>query len=227
MDFWANLFHEIDGNSVLELACGTGRLAQTLLRGGANYTGIEIVPDFVIAAQNKLKIYGDAASIVCGDMRSFNLTKKFDLIFIGFNSFLHLLTDNDAEEFFSCIYSHMHKNSRFVLDIYIPNPLFLYRPKNVRLPVLEYTDSHTKDRIFVEESNIYDPKTEINVLKWFFSTKKKKDFDVRQFSVRMYFPSKMNQMLIDAGFRICHQWGDYYRSDLNEGSKLQIYDVVL
>ena len=101
------------------------------------------------------------------------------------------------------------------------------RPKNVRLPVLEYTDSHTKDRIFVEESNIYDPKTEINVLKWFFSTKKKKDFDVRQFSVRMYFPSKMNQMLIDAGFRICHQWGDYYRSDLNEGSKLQIYDVVL
>jgi hypothetical protein len=41
----------------------------------------------------------------------------------------------------------------------------------------------------------------------------------------MYFPSKMNQMLIDAGFKIFNQWGDYYHTDLNEGSKLQIYDV--
>ena len=31
MDFWINLFHEMEGNSVLELACGTGRLSQILL----------------------------------------------------------------------------------------------------------------------------------------------------------------------------------------------------
>ena len=79
----------------------------------------------------------------------------------------------------------------------------------------------------VDESNEYDPDSEINKLTWYFSTKTNKDFAIEHFSMRMYFPSKMNQMLIDAGFRICHQWGDYYRSDLNEGSKLQIYDVVL
>ena len=42
--------------------------------------------------------------------------------------------------------------------------------------------------------------------------------------MRMFFPSKMNQMLIEAGFKILHQWGDYYRTPLGEGSKLQIYD---
>ena len=108
-----------------------------------------------------------------------------------------------------------------------PNPLFLYRPAEVRFPVLEYTDSKTNNRVYVQESNIYDSKSEINNMTWFFSTKVEKDFDARFFSVRMYFPSKMNHILIDSGFEILHQWGDYYRGDLGEESKLQIYDVGL
>jgi len=227
MDFWANLFHETNSNTVLELACGTGRLAQVLLREGADYTGLEIEPDFVREAKTKLSEFGDLVSIVQGDMRSFKLDKKFDLIFIGFNSFLHLLTDKDAMNFFHCVQNHMYNNTRFFIDIYIPHPLFLYRPEGVRFPVLEYTDSNTDEHVFVDESNVYHSVTEINELTWYFSTENKKDFDKRKFSMRMYFPSKMNQMLIDSGFNICHQWGDYYRTDLNEGSKLQIYDVQI
>ena len=98
-------------------------------------------------------------------------------LFIGFNYFLHLLTDKDAIDFFYCVQAHMHKSSRFVIDIYVPNPLFLYRPEEVRFPVLEYTDSHTNEQVFVEENNIYDSETEINKLNWFFSTVDKKDFD--------------------------------------------------
>ena len=225
MDFWTNLFHETDGNTVLELACGTGRLAQPLLREGAQYTGLEIEPDFVRAAKNKLTSFGNMVSIIKGDMRSFSIGKKFDLIFIGFNSFLHLITDKDAMDFFHCVQGHMHEKSRFVIDIFIPDPLFLYRPEGMRFPVLEYTDSSTDGHVYVEEGNVYDSKSEVNDLIWYFSTEDKKDFDERRFSMRMYFPSKMNQMLIDAVFNICNQWGDYYRTDLNEGSKLQIYDV--
>ena len=44
-------------NSVLELACGTGRLAQVFLRNGAQYTGLEIIPDFVSASIKKLNKY--------------------------------------------------------------------------------------------------------------------------------------------------------------------------
>mgnify|MGYP001291411166 CR=1 FL=1 len=225
MDFWTNLFHETDGNSVLELAAGTGRLAQVFLREGAQYTGLEIEPDFVKIAENKLSKYDDFATIVEGDMRAFKLGNNFDFLFIGFNSFLHLLTDNDAMNFLHCVRDHMHENSRFVIDIYIPNPLFLYRPEGVRFPVLEYTDSITDEHVYVEEGNEYDSETEINNLIWYFSTEDQKDFDERRFSMRMYYPSKMNQMLIDSGFKICHQWGDYYRTNLNTGSKLQIYDV--
>ena len=227
MDFWINLFHEIKASSVLELACGTGRLAELFLREGATYSGIDINQDFVRSAKQKLKKYSSKISILNEDMRTFDLNKKFDFIFIGFNSFLHLLTDDDVSLFFASVKKHMHENSHFIIDIYIPDPLFLYRPENYKFPVLEYTDSITKKHIFVEESNEYDSKTEINKLTWFFSTNKKRDFDIRTFSVRMYFPSKMNQLLIDAGFNILNQWGDYYRTDLNVGSKLQIYNTQI
>ena len=160
-------------------------------------------------------------------MRNFHLNKTFGLIFIGFNSFLHLLKDDDATSCLECIKKHMHKDSRFLIDIFTPNPLFLYRPEGIRFPVLEYTDSVSRKIVNVEESNDYNPDTEINKLTWYFSSEEKKEFNIEQFSMRMYFPSKMNQLLIDCDFRILHQWGDYYRTKLGESSKLQIYDTCL
>ena len=87
----------------------------------------------------------------------------------------------------------------------------------------DYSDK----KVVVDESNIYDPDAEINKITWYFSSKNKGEFAKEYFSMRMYFPSKMNQILIDCGFKILHQWGDYYRSNLGEGSKLQIYDTCL
>ena len=188
---------------------------------------MDLSADFITLAKKKLKNVGRSPSIILGDMCNFNLDQKYDLIFIGFNSFLHLLKDKDASSCLECVKKHMHKHSRFLIDIFIPNPLFLYRPEGTRFPVLEYIDSNTNKHVCVEESNIYDTDTEINELIWYFSSEKKKEFAVESFFMRMYFPSKMNQMLIDAGFKICNQWGDYYRTSLNEGSKLQIYDVQL
>ena len=211
----------------MELACGTGRLATGLVRDGAEYTGLELSSDFAALARKKLCHFSSAPTIITGDMRDFQLNKTFDLIFIGFNSFLHLLKDEEAESFFNCVKKHMHVKSRFIIDIFIPNPLFLYRPESVQFPVLEYTDSVTDALVRVNESNDYNPDTEINKLTWYFSTKNKIDFAIERFSMRMYFPSKMNHILIDNGFHILHQWGDYYRSPLGEGSKLQIYDVCL
>ena len=200
-------------------------MAYSLVREGADYTGLEISSDFADLAKKKLIKGENSASILSGDMRNFQLNKTFDLIFIGFNSFLHLLNDEDANSCLQCVKKHMHQNSRFLIDIFTPNPLFLYRPEETRFPVLEYTDSNTDEHVSVEESNIYNPDDEINELTWYFSSKTKKDFAVEKFSMRMYFPSKMNQLLIDNGFEILHQWGDYYRTELGEGSKLQIYDV--
>ena len=227
MEFWTRIIEEKKPQSVLELASGTGRLAKIFLREGIYYSGLEIVPDFITACKTKLIHYTDYLSITEGDMRNFKLKGKYDLIFIGFNSFLHLLTDQDVMDCFNSVKHHMHAKSHFIIDIFIPNPLFLYKPINYRNKVLEFMNSTTNDRTFVEEINTYDTNTEVNEIIWYFSTAKKKDYEKRIFSMRMFFPSKMNHMLIDAGFKICNQWGDYSQTKLNENSKLQIYDLIL
>ena len=92
--------------------------------------------DFADLAKKKLIKAGNSVSIISGDMRNFKLNKTFDLIFIGFNSFLHLLKDEDAISCFNCVKKHMHENSRFLIDVFTPSPLFLYRPEDARFPVL-------------------------------------------------------------------------------------------
>ena len=88
-----------------------------------------------------------------------------------------------------------------------------------------YLHNKTTELTFLGEFIIGD--TEINEITWYFSTENKMDFSKEYFFMRMYYPSKMNQLLIDAEFKILHQWGDYYRSNLGAGSKLQIYDTQL
>ena len=66
---------------MLELACGTGRISKPLLLEGAQYTGLDIVNKFVEAARIKHKKFRENAVTVHGDMRSFNLNQKFDMIF--------------------------------------------------------------------------------------------------------------------------------------------------
>ena len=90
-------------------------------------------------------------------MMDFSLNKTFDTIIIGYNSFLHLLKDNQAEECLKTTIRHMHSNSFLYIDIYKPSPLHSCRPKNKRLDVIEYYDSQIKQEVLIQETNDYNP----------------------------------------------------------------------
>jgi SAM-dependent methyltransferase len=214
--FWEEMARE-NGPKILELAAGTGRLALPILKTDVVYTGIEVSRPFVKRAREKIAQYGDRGRVIQGDIRSFHLKQTFDLIFIGFNSFLHLLTDKDANRMLACIREHCHSETRFMIDIFVPDPLFLYRPEGKRVPAKIYVDPATNDNVSVEETNRYDPDTELNYLK------KIPDFLVADFTLRMYFPDTMDRLLHEAGFQIIEKWGNYQRTAFREDSELQIY----
>ena len=65
------------GDPVLELAAGTGRLAQLILDLGYNYTGLALSREFVDVACAK---YGKQATFVLGDMQKFHLSEANDLL---------------------------------------------------------------------------------------------------------------------------------------------------
>ncbi|MCH7496901.1 MAG: class I SAM-dependent methyltransferase [Candidatus Marinimicrobia bacterium] len=220
--FWGEMAREF-GPNVLELAAGTARLAPTILDSGASYTGLDAATELLQRAGSKVAEYGERARLLEGDMRQFDLGNTFDLIIIAFNSFLHLLTDEDALAALACIRRHCHAHTRFALDIFVPDPLFLYRPEGQKVPAKIYTDPATGAKVNVMETNRYEPGTDLNQLRWYYSTADNPDFLVLDFTLRMIFPDTMDRLLHDAGFRVLEKWGDYRRTPLNSGSALQIY----
>ena len=164
-------------------------------------------------------------SIINKDFRNFNINKKYDLIFIGFNTFLHLLTDSDAMECLKSVKKHMHSNTLFYIDIFVPNPLFLYRTKK-RIKNLEYIDSNTNETMYIDEICDYDSQTEINKITWIYYSKNKNE-EKYNFTMRMYSPNTMNKLLIDSELQISNLWGNHEFSAFDESSVQQIYECQI
>ena len=70
------------GGPVLELACGTGRLTVQLAAAGADITGIDRSPSMLEAARNRAARNRVKISFQEGDIRDYDLGRKFKLIFI-------------------------------------------------------------------------------------------------------------------------------------------------
>ena len=208
-------------------AAGTGRLGLHVLQAQATYTGVEISEGFLRRARRKLAPFGSRARIIQGDIRQLHLGETFDLIFIGFNSFMHLLTDEDALATLSCVLEHCHSATRFIIDLFVPDPLTLTRPENHRIQAMVYPDPETGATITVEETNDYDPETELTKVRWYYSTTGERDFLEYDFTVRIYYPDTLDRLIHDAGFRVVEKWGDYQRSPFGPESNLQIHVAQL
>ena len=204
---------------VLELASGTGRLTQCILDLDLMYTGLDLSPDFIKRAKNK---YDDRANFFFEDMRNFKLSKKFGFIFIGFNSFLHNLTLEEAKDCLKCVSNHLKKTGRFLISIFIPDPSFLFRNTDELFPASSFFDYHgTKCRIL--ERNLYNPETQINALHWFLEKNGKLDEEKYSYNLRMYYPHEMDILLYESGLTIKEKFGDYDGSPMDEESGMQIY----
>jgi len=221
LEFITNCADEF-GGPVLELAAGTGRLAMPILSNGHTYDGIELSPIFVDYTKNKLKQFGENACVTEGDMCYFNLNQQYQFIFIGFNSIFHLMTENDVLSCFKSVRKHLTGEGTFLLDTFIPDPLFLYRDKQ-KYYVMEF-DTSSDVHCIVSETNEYDSKTQINHIQWYFNYEDKEEPECFNFDMHMIFPDTMDKLLTDAGLVIKNKFGDYERTPLGSESQLQIYE---
>ena len=217
-----NLIRSIANNfdgPVLELASGTGRLSQGIIELGLDYTGLDLSKSFLETAK---KQFGHNARFILGDMRAFNIGGKFDFIFIGFNSFLHNLTIKDAKNCLECINSHLSNHGCFLLSIFMPDPIFLYREEDKSYPATDYF-KFENSRCRIMEKNRYNPQTQINELRWFVERDGKISSEEYHFSMRMFYPHEMDIILSESGFIIKDKIGDYDGSPMDEESGMQIY----
>jgi SAM-dependent methyltransferase len=108
-------------HTILELACGTGRLLAPLLEAGYRVAGVDLQEAALERARRRLAPWGDRARLVRADMRDYALDQRFPLAFIGLNSFLHLLSAGDQLACLRCTRRHLRAAGLLAIDV--QNPL--------------------------------------------------------------------------------------------------------
>ena len=209
------------GENILELCCGTGRLAIPLAEKGFKVTGIDITESMLEVAKKKSRDENLDVNWILGDIIDFNLGKKFDLIFVALNSMLHLLKNEDIESMFSCVKKHLTKNGRFIIHIFNPDLTILNRKPDERHHHINYKDPETGQNIIVEETLRYDKATQVNHVtlhyKYEDGTEKTEPLDIR-----ILYPQEIDMLLKYNGFKIEQKYGDYDRSEFTSDSSKQI-----
>ena len=204
--------------SVLEIACGTGRLSKYIIDLGLPYTGIDNSKPFLNVSLQK---FGKNGTFLYNDMQDFKLAEKFDFIFIGFNSFLHNLTDKDALNCLRSVRDHLNCDGLFLLSIFLPDPEFLYRDEYLHEARTFFNYKGKQCRVL--EKNSYDDETQINSLTWQLEINGKLSDETYSFKQRMFYPHKMHLLFQESGFSVQEKFGDWDMNPMDEESPLQIY----
>ena len=211
-------YAKICDGPVLELASGTGRLAEPIIDMGLSYTGIDTSKTFIKEAKKR---FGNRGVFQLDNMQHFQHKNHYDFIFIGFNSFLHNLTDSDAENCLRSVHKHLSEKGLFFVSAFIPDPVFLYQGDDLHAATSFFTYRNKQCRVM--EKNTYHEGTQINHITWTIETDGMLSNESYTFKQRMYPPHMMDILLNETGFTIKEKYGDWDRALLDEFSPMQIY----
>jgi len=113
------------GGPVLEVGCGTGRVLLPTAQAGISITGLDLSDHMLDVCRAALKEEArevqERVDLVQGDMRDFDLGKKFALVTTPFRPFQHLLTTEDQIRCLESIHRHLKPGGSFILDIFNPS----------------------------------------------------------------------------------------------------------
>src|SRR5262249_49793704 len=122
----AFLEHLAGPGPALELAIGTGRIALPLAARGIRVDGIDISPAMV--DQLRAQPGGDQLAVTIGDFADVPVTGVYRLIFVVWNTFFNLLSQEDQVRCFENVAAHLTDEGSFVIEAYVP--IFLYQLRN-------------------------------------------------------------------------------------------------
>ncbi len=210
------------GQPVLELACGTGRITIPIAERGIEITGLDISEPMLSYAKTKAEEKGVDIEWVKADCRNFELSKKFNVILLPFNSICLLRDISSIESCLSRVKAHLKEDGRFIIDVFNPNLKLLTRDPSKRYPVFEFPDPGTGETVVVTENNIYDASTQINKVMWHYKIGNRAEEITEELDMRIFYPQELKEILQCNGFEIESVSGDYDESPFVSASPKQL-----
>jgi hypothetical protein len=185
----------------LELGVGTGRIALPLQAAGVRIHGIDASTAMV--ERLRAKPGGGGIDVTIGDFRDFSLPTRFPLVYVVFNTFFGLLSQDDQVMSFRAVAGHLTPGGAFVMEAFVPDLARFDRGQRVSAvrvdadsvslevtqsdPVGQFSDSQ---RVVIREDGI-------------------RLFPVK---IRFAYVSELDLMARLTGLRLRERWADWDRT---------------
>jgi len=207
---------------VLEIACGTGRIAIPIAQSGVEVVGLD--RSATMLAHARTKAAADQVNIrwIESDCRQFELGRKFALIFMAFNSMQHLHDHASLAALFAHVRSHLAPGGRFAFDVFNPSIAILGRDPGRRHLEREYEDPDGRGTVALETTAVYDDAAQVNRITLYFSLPEEKDFRVEPLHLRCFYPQELDLLVRANGFEIEAKYGDFKRKTFASGDMKQV-----
>jgi SAM-dependent methyltransferase len=226
VEFYENLAQSVDG-PLLELGVGSGRVAVPLAQAGYQITGIDTSASMLAAAKVRLKAAGKlkgGIELLPGDMTSFDLGRRFAMVFVAANTFQHLLTTDEQLACLRCAAQHLQPGGIFSMGVRSPASVSWEEADWAPVQLnWTRTDPATGDVIMKMAVERPDPSRMVRRLTYIYDrvsqagTVKRSVFATE---LRHSTQAELALLLQQAGLRVTHVYGDYDLSPVGFGDDL-------
>ena len=120
IDFYAEEARA-SGGPVVELACGTGRIAVPVAKAGIRVIGVDASVEMLAVAGEYAAAEGVELDLRLGDMREPPVSERVPLVLIPFRSLLHMTTQADRLRALRAARELLVPGGRLLFDVFAPS----------------------------------------------------------------------------------------------------------
>ena len=215
--FWLSLA-EREAGPIVEWGAGTGRLAIPLAAAGFEVTGVELSERMVEVGRKK----GGTVEWVCGDMRSAKLGRRYALAVCAFNSFLCLLSVDDALAFLHNAREHLDPGGLLGIEVSSFSPEELVDPPGGPELHHDFTRELPDRRLDRLSVSRYDAVSQLLRMRLFYdlygASGELRDRRAHDLTIRVVGRDELGLMLRLAGFEVEAVYGGFEGEPFNAES---------
>ena len=151
------------GGPVLELGAGTGRVTLAVAAAGVAIHALDSDAGMLERLRSKLEASPTdvraRVTVVAGDMRTFDLAERFELIICPFRAFLHNATEADRLACLARVRQHLRPAGRFAFNVFHPSLTYMAQNSGELAGVWRWGGTHPLPSggwVVQSEANRYD-----------------------------------------------------------------------
>ncbi len=221
------------GGPVLELGCGTGRVAIPVAQAGVRVVGLDNSSSMLKQARAKARKLGlgaDVLKFVRGEMQDFSLDARFALAIIPYRSFQVLLSIADQRQALASIKAHLVPGGKLIFDLWVPDVDQLAADSSMPFLDRETTDPETGRRYLVWHRDQYDTLDQI-----LYGHAIVEELDshgvvlkkvYKDFTSRYLHRFEATHLLEACGYQVTEVYGGFNREPLDETSDEMVLGAV-